>query len=395
MTDIKKEVKLTPILWVAFLNETAYSMMWPLATIYINTILHKSLTVAGTALLWFSLANVLGSVVAGKLYDKYNQFKLTVFGTILSIIICSFGIFYDGWPTYAIILAAFGFSTGWLTTAVNVYATFITDKASSKVFNELYLVLNVGLVLGTMLISEIFHKSIAPIFILVTSFYIISLITLIILFPKHELEYGKIKAHDDIKIEAVKNSSKTKPSQLFAVSFITLVIMWTMYSQWESNFSVYLIDNGFSMHVYSFLWVLNGIVIILVQGILAHWPHLIRSLFNRVTIGLAFLSISYFVTVSSKNVLFIYLGMILLTIGEAIYVPSVPVIVDDWSSPDVKGRNQGLVSGFSSVGRAIGPLFGGLIIDHSSFRVLFMVAGVSMLLITLVNYLVNLRYRKV
>ena len=87
--------------------------------------------------------------------------------------------------------------------------------------------------------------------------------------------------------------------------------------------------------------------------------------------------------------------MILLTIGEAIYVPSVPVIIDNWSAPQIKGRNQGLVSGFSSIGRALGPLFGGFIIDHSSFRVLFIIAGIAMLIVTILNYLNNLHFKKV
>ncbi|MBA1395201.1 MFS transporter, partial [Lactobacillus sp. XV13L] len=102
-----KQVRLKPLMLVAFLNETAYSMMWPLATIYINTVLHKSLTVAGVALFWFSVANVIGSIAIGKLYDRYNQFGLTILGMALCALICTVGIWLDGWPAYPVILAVF------------------------------------------------------------------------------------------------------------------------------------------------------------------------------------------------------------------------------------------------------------------------------------------------
>lgn len=386
-----KQVRLRPLMAVAFLNETAYSMMWPLATIYLNTILHKSLTVAGMALFCFSVANVIGSVVLGKLYDKFNQYKLTIAGMALCVLICALGIWFDGWPAYPIILTAFGFTSGWLTTAVNVYGTLIPGKSTTKVFNEVYLVLNVGLVVGTMIISEVFRRSIAPIFLLATGIYGLSLVVLLLYFPRQRLDYLN---HAVTRVDVERKTNIGSTSRLFALSFLSLVVMWMMYSQWESNFSVYLIDIGFPLRVYSILWAVNGVVIIIVQGLLSRFPNMIKSLFNRVNIGLFFLAISYFVTVVSHNVVYIYLGMILLTIGEAIYVPSVPVIIDNWSPAAVKGRNQGLVGGFSSVGRALGPVFGGMVIDHSSFRVLFIIAGIAMVVITIMNYWNNLQFKE-
>lgn len=387
-----EQVRLRPLMIIAFLNETAYSMMWPLATIYLNTILHKSLTVTGTALFCFSIANVVGSVLMGKLYDQYNQFLLTITGMVSCVLICLVGIWLDGWPAYPIILTIFGFTSGWLTTSINVYGTLISDQSTTQVFNKIYLVLNVGLVVGTMIISEIFKKSIAPIFIFTTVIYAFAIIMLLCFFPRHRVNYPDRPV---TRSRIVWHQQKGPAPSLFTLSFVTLVVVWMMYSQWESNFSVYLLDMGFKLRVYSILWALNGAVIIIVQSLLTRFPQMIANLFDRVNIGLIFLAISYFVTVISNQVIYIYLGMILLTIGEAIYIPSVPVIINDWSSTRIKARNQGLVSGFSSIGRALGPLFGGVIIDHSSFRMLFIIAGISMLIVTILNYLNNIHFKKI
>ncbi|UQS83204.1 MFS transporter [Bombilactobacillus thymidiniphilus] len=377
-----KKLHLKPLLIVAFLNETAYSMMWPLATIYIHDILHKSLTIAGIALLLFSTANVIGAVVAGKLYDRWNQFWLTIGAMIGCIIVCILGAFFVDWPGYALVLTGFGFVTGWLTTAVNVYGTLMSGRSTTKIFNELYLVLNLGLVIGTMAISEIFKNSVVPIFILVTIIYIVSLVVLLFYFPQQRLEYTSFQADKKVASQPTKRLD----SRILAVSFLSLVIMWMMYTQWESNFSIYLLDNGFKLRFYSLLWALNGVVIIIVQLLLARWPQLISKLKNRIIVGLLFLAISYFVTLATNSVLLICVGMILLTIGEAFYVPTVPALINAGTPVEQKGHRQGLVNGFSSIGRAIGPMFGGLIVDHASFKVLFIVAGFALLAITLLNY---------
>ncbi|NVY96252.1 MFS transporter [Lactobacillus sp. DCY120] len=376
-----KTIRLKPLLLVAFLNETGYSMMWPLATIYINRILHQSLTTAGLALFIFSVANVCGSVIAGKLYDRFNQFYLTLAGFCGALASCGAGLIYSGWPDYVLVLSGLGLATGWLTTAVNVYGTLITGMSTSKVFNELYLVINVGLVLGTILISELFRKSLVPIFALMIGFYLISLVLGWLYFPRQKLTYASGLATS----ASPKKPASLKISWTFGLCLVTLVIMWTMYTQWESNFSVYLLDRGFPLQVYSLLWTLNGIIIIIVQGVFAKWPRLMANLHQRIWWGLVLLTLSYFITVWRPQLFFIYGGMVLLTVGEALYIPSVPVVIDQESAPAVKGRNQGLINGFSSLGRALGPLFGGLVIDHASFQILFWLAGGLMLAVTIIN----------
>ena len=71
--------------------------------------------------------------------------------------------------------------------------------------------------------------------------------------------------------------------------------------------------------------------------------------------------------------------MILLTIGEALYVPASPAVVDENTPTKIKGRNQGLVNVFSSLGKALGPFVGGLAIDHLGYRNVFIIAAVILI----------------
>lgn len=67
--------------------------------------------------------------------------------------------------------------------------------------------------------------------------------------------------------------------------------------------------------------------------------------------------------------------MCLLTFGEILLFPGVASFVDVESPGNLTGYYQGRVQVYSALGKAIGPLFGALIIDHASFELLFFVCA--------------------
>lgn len=75
------------------------------------------------------------------------------------------------------------------------------------------------------------------------------------------------------------------------------------------------------------------------------------------------------------------LAMVILTIGEATALPTIPALVNVLTPIEAKGRYQGLIQSYASAGRAIGPLFGGMIIELSSFTALFVIATIAVLLV--------------
>lgn len=65
------------------------------------------------------------------------------------------------------------------------------------------------------------------------------------------------------------------------------------------------------------------------------------------------------------------LAMAVLTLGEVLALPAVSTYVDLFSPRDARGRYQGVVQMLASAGRAVGPLIGALLIDATSYHVLF------------------------
>ena len=75
-----RELKLKWLLLGVLIDSIAMSSVWPLTTIYMNQELGHSLVMAGIVLFLNSVASILGSFVAGRLYDKYDSYYLILGG---------------------------------------------------------------------------------------------------------------------------------------------------------------------------------------------------------------------------------------------------------------------------------------------------------------------------
>ena len=79
-----------------FLGSIGNSFVWPLTTIYMHQQLHESLTVSAIVLLLYSGANVVGSYIAGTLFDKKNPRQLMLGGTVTATVIMALLIAFNG-----------------------------------------------------------------------------------------------------------------------------------------------------------------------------------------------------------------------------------------------------------------------------------------------------------
>lgn len=372
------QIKLKWLCILAFLNNVGYSCVWPLTTIYMHNELHESLITVGIVLLFYSLSNVLGSYVAGILFDKTNTFHLNVVGQLITLISIVWLIFENSWPAYPILLCIFGFGTGWILTIINALATKIRKYDSVAVFNTLYLVENVGLVVGAAITGFLYKIGIAVLFLVISILYIFSSTIVLLVFKKINVNYKySSNSEHSGRIEKMNRSNYIL---IFSLLF-GLIIIWIMYEQWMSNLSIYMLSLNISTEKYSLLWTLNGVLIVVFQLIVSFVGRFVKTLYFQICFGTLAISVSFVILLYATKYQGFILAMIVLTLGEALVVPAVPAIVSRLSAYNVKGKYQGYVNAFSSTGRALGPLVGGMIIENISYIALFKIGVVSNLIL--------------
>lgn len=372
---------------MAFLINTKYSIVWPVSTLYMHQEFHASLTAIGFILMCYSLLNAIGSAIAGQLFDKIDPYIVLVIGVWGILFVSLIGLLAPGLLGYVVFLLPYGFIHGWALTVMYAFVSYMNiGRDSRHDFNLLYLAVNIGLVVGTGTIGFLYnghgiHRLMVVILILAIIVVGVATLTMPTTYPRKKAPVTEQVHEED---NQPQDQSVFNTGLIIRV-FITLLLMWICYSQWMSNLSVYFLDLGFKTSFYSRLWVVNGIGIILIQLLLLK-KKIFHSALSQAQWGISFLLLSFVLMVFAKTEIPIVTAMILLTTGEALYVPSSPVVVDENTPTKTKGRNQGLVNVFSSLGKALGPFVGGLAIDNVGYRNVFIIAAVILVLTRILLY---------
>lgn len=370
------------------------SFIWPLTSVYLNKQLHISLSIIGVVLFCNCAGNILGSIISGRLYDKYNPYPLMLWGLGLDAAVLFLMAAFHGWPEYWVWLTLTGFLGGWNGTLINSVATSLKKYPGRYVFNVLYFSQNLGVVTGTLIVGYLYDLSITLLFVIAALLFVIAFINAI-------FNYRPIIAFHKERMAKHKKGEKHKaepmPRRNFIMTmvfFTTLGVTWLMYMNWESNLSVYMVSLGIPFHLYSLLWTLNAGVIAIMQGILASFPNIFKNLFHQIIFGICMFSLSFITLVFAKDFAHFALSMFILTLGESTAFPAIPAYVNDLSPLTSKGKYQGANMVASGIGRAFGPLFGGLIIDHAGYIPFFWVAAIVIALMIVVMIPTYMRVHK-
>lgn len=368
----KKELKLSWLLCGSFIVSVGSSLLWPLTTIYMHNYLGQSLTTAGIVLFINSLALIAGSYLGGRMYDKdrKNARRWLLGAIFLSTSAVFLLIFFNDWPTFAVLLFLDNFGGGIAITIGNSLATGIKEKSSRQVFNMLYFMQNVGVVIGTLLVGVLVEISIEWIFI--SNFILFAFYWFVVYRHYYVPKAALVKEQ-----VAKKGQDKTPLSYVWVIGAILILFfaIETGYSQWQSNLSIYMESLGISVKSYGFLWTINGIVIVCGQPVLNKLLDDILKikLIYKLYLGSALFVLGFFTLLFATDYPHFILTMVIVTLGEILTFPTIPAVVDNLSTLSEKGKYQGAVSVFAALGRAIGPLAGGLIVDNSSYDMLFTV----------------------
>lgn len=376
----KDEIKLIWLIVGELATWIGASFIWPLTSVYLNKQLHISLSLIGVVLFCNCAGNILGSIIAGRFYDRYNPYPLILWGVGLDAAVLFLMAAFHGWPEYWVWLTITGFLGGWNGTLINSIATSLKRYPGRYVFNVLYFSQNLGVVTGTLIVGYLYDYSITLLFVIAALLFVIAFVNAVFNY-RPIIKFHKERVAKGHSGKQQKTEPMPKRNFILTMAFFTtLGVTWLMYMNWESNLSVYMVSLGIPFHMYSLLWTLNAGVIVIMQGILARFPRIFKNLFHQIIFGICMFSISFVTLIFAKDFFHFALSMFILTLGESTAFPAIPAYINDLSPLTSKGKYQGANMVASGIGRAFGPLFGGLIIDRAGYIPLFITAAVGIAL---------------
>lgn len=386
-----KKAKFDPInpIWLfigSLIVNTGISFIWPLTTIYIHNYLHETLTIAGIVLFLNSAFTMIGNALGGYLFDKWHPYQTILTGVSIATISTFLLIFFHGWPTYVVWLLILGIGNGIIVTGLNSTATLIKSKSASYIFNILYFTQNLGLVFGSLMVGFILPFGIVYIFML--AFIMFLFFNIVVILKYRQLNDSQ---KDMVKVKTPEVNITSNPHlKIIATLLFCVLAAWIAYEQWNSNISSYMLSLHMSVTLYSFLWTLNAILIVILQPVLTYFDGwLSKHLNGRLYFGFTLFAIAFLLLIGATQYINFLIAMALLTTGEVFAFPAVSTFINNFANEKNKGKYQGIIQVVVSAGRALGPLIGALVIDYFSFLTLFIFCTVIVLLSVVIFSLTN------
>jgi predicted MFS family arabinose efflux permease len=351
------------------LNVTGSSFLWPINTIFMHEHLGKSLTIAGIVLLLNSGAGIIGNLTGGLLFDKLGGYRTIMLGVSISFTTSFLLIWFHDFWSYSILLVFMGFGMGIVFPSMYALAGTMWKEGGRKAFNRIYIAQNVGVALGAALGGLAASYSFTLSFISCSALSF--LFFMIVLFG--------FKGIDEKESGSVQTVFSQKKRIHNKQAFLALLILcggyllaWIGYVQWQSTIASYTQDLGVTLKMYSLLWTVNGLFIVLGQPLinifLKKW---LQSTTSQILVGYVIFIISFVIVGNAQDFSGFMIAMIVLTIGEMLVWPGVPSIAAELAPKGRAGFYQGIVNSTATGGRMLGPLFGGMIADIFNISVLF------------------------
>ena len=349
-------------------NVTGSSFLWPLNTIYIHDQLGKSLSVAGLVLMLNSAASVVGNLMGGTLFDKMGGYRTILIGLLITIGSLTGLVFWNGWVPYIIFLAIIGFGSGVIFPAMFAMGGAVWPEGGRKAFNAIYVAQNAGVAIGSALGGLVASYSFSYIFLANLIMYLIFLSIAV-------FGYKNINATGYKQTSILAENSKVKNKTKFKALLILCsgyLLCWISYVQWQSAIASYTQDLHISLKSYSFLWTVNGALIVIGQPLVAIVvKKVLPSIKKQILLGIVIFILSFLVVEFAHQFTAFLTAMIILTIGEMFVWPAVPTIANSLAPKGREGFYQGVVNSTATGGRMMGPLLGGLMVDGFGMTALF------------------------
>ncbi len=399
-----KRLKQFPqLMWIllfgAFITRGSYYMVWPFLAVILYEQFALSATEVGLVLSSAALVAVFVGFIGGALSDRFGRHQLMYASGILYVFSFSLLAQVDTISGYVVVITLCSIATAiWQPPTSALIGDIIPDaKTRELAMQARYFVVNVGSAIGPMVgvrfgltgeQSSFYITAVAFAFLLVLLFWGFSNE------KKRQQNLALLNVESDVKntLHQAQQQEKIEKSQPFKLKgtlkilaqdkvlqclIAANILCMFIYGQMDTSLIQYLNREHVPnlLQLISSMIFTNALVIVTSQFILLRlMAHL--TLVNRIQVGLVLLAFSQlWLAVNPLTFFWGWIGaIIIMSLAEAILFPTMNVHIDRLAPDHLRGAYFGAAS-FYSLGFALAPLGGGLLLDAFGGFWLFIISA--------------------
>ncbi|TCP57588.1 putative MFS family arabinose efflux permease [Tumebacillus sp. BK434] len=359
------------IIWLmsfgVVVSSVGESFFWPLTTTYVHQALGQTLAMAGVVLLLQYTACLVGNLAGGMLFDRWSGRKTMILAVVASIVLLILMGSTTNFYLYMALQTLLGFCNGIYWPIQRAVALAVWPEGGRRAVNLIYVANNLGVAVGAASGGLLASLSFSYAFWGNALTYVCFLFLFMAVVKSHHLQQAQ-QPRKDTAADPVQAGPERVPVQVWVtlgMLVLGLTILVVAYIQWQTTIPAYIQLLGFSMPAYSFLWTVNGFVIVAMQPVLA-WAikRFALSLHAQIVIGALWFVLAMLLVTCSVSYGALVVGMMILTVGEMLVWPGVPSLASELAVRGREGLFQGIAMSGQSIGRMIGPLLGAFLYEQ-------------------------------
>lgn len=376
-----------PLMWIllfgAFITRGSYYMVWP----FLSVILYKrfgiSATQVGMILTFAALISVFVGFIGGTLSDHFGRKAVMYTSGVLYIISFSLLANVNSIAGYAVVITLCSIATEiWRPSTSALIGDIIKDKRTRELaMQALYFMVNVGSAIGPMIGFWLGLAGESSTFYITAGAFVILMLMLTWGFKQHNLKLDNpVSTRQDKNVKDNQFFQTLKiliQDRLLQCLILANIICMFIYGQMDTTLIQYLTRAEVPdlLALISSMILTNALVIITSQFVLLKIMAKM-GLVKRIQIGLILLTSSQvWMAFNPLDLFWAWIGAVtIMSLAEAILFPTMNVHIDRLAPDHLRGAYFGATS-FYSLGFALAPLGGGLMLDHIGGFWLYMVSA--------------------
>ncbi|WIM96062.1 MFS transporter [Actinoplanes oblitus] len=345
-------------LWTGTLINRLGSFVVLFLSIYLTGERHLSQSQAGLVLGLYGVGGAVGTMTGGVLADRWGRrpTMLTAqFGAAALMLTLGFA---DSYPRILVVTALLGVFTEGVRPAFSaMMVDVVPERDRVRAYSLNYWAVNLGFALAAIAAGLAAQADFLLLFVVDAATTVATAtITLIFLTESRP-------AHRPIAGGAPRGGMLTVlTDRVFLAYWVVNLLVVLVIMQHMSTLPLAMLADGFSAATYGWVIAVNGIMIVsgqlfvprLLDGHRAH---------RVLAIGAVIIGAGFGLVAVAHSAWMYAVTVVIWTLGEMIQSPSNAATVADLSPAALRGRYQGLTSLSWSIGSALAPILGGLVLQ--------------------------------
>ncbi|MGI8633466.1 MAG: MFS transporter [Solirubrobacterales bacterium] len=339
----------------------------PFLLVYLNSVRGITLATAGLAVSTVALGSLFGNFGGGWLVDRIGARSAVIVGLVLSAGGTASLALVDSTPAAFAATGLVGIGTGVTWPAEDaLLATVVRARQRSAVFSVRFAATNAGLGIGALLAAGVVDIAVPWTF---TAIYLGNAVAFLLYVPVLVVlvpHAGRAATLGSSPGQARGGYRRVVRDRLFlGVWAVTALVVTVSYGQYHSSFPAFATgEGGLSARGLSLAFAANTLTIVVAQLVV------LRVMTGRrrtrgIMLACALWIITWTVTIVAGQVagglavVLFAVAMVFFALGETLFSPTVPAIVNDLASDELRGRYNGMFMLAWTTGFMLGPAIAG------------------------------------